>query len=177
MRKLIMFTSGVAVVAVLGVAVVEAQRPGRNAAAGQAQVGPRGGARGPAFAQGRGGMQAGRRGGGPGFMGAGIAGGLDLTEAQRDALVDLQRGTRDQSAALADELTTARHALHRAIFADARNDAEVADLAAKVGTLEQQLQAIRLKSEIATADLLTAEQKEIVRTRPARGPGRGGRGR
>jgi Spy/CpxP family protein refolding chaperone len=122
-------------------------------------------------------MQAGRRGGGPGFMGAGIAGGLDLTEAQRDALADLQRGTRDQSAALADELTTARHALHRAIFADARKDAEVADLATKVGTLEQQLQAIRLKSEIATADLLTAEQKEIVRTRPARGPGRGGRGR
>lgn len=182
MRKIIILTSGVAAALVLGVTVVDAQRPRGADRPDRPAVAQRG-ERGPAFAQGgrfgRGGPGLqGRRGGGPAFGGIlGAARGLELTDDQRASIDDVARGTRDQAAPVADELQVARRALHRAVFADARDEAEVNELAAQVASLEQQLHAIHLKAELAAADVLTPDQKEIVRTRPQRGPGGRGRGR
>jgi len=185
MRKIIILTSGVAAALVLGVTVVDAQRPRAADRPDRPAVAQRGD-RGPAFAQGgrfgrfaRGGPGLqGRRGGGPAFGGIlGAARGLELTDDQRASIEDVARGTRDQAAPIADELQVARRALHRAVFADTRDETAVNELAAQVASLEQQLAAIHLKAELATADVLTADQKAIVRTRPQRGPGGRGRGR
>jgi Spy/CpxP family protein refolding chaperone len=190
MRRTFILISSVAAVALLGVTTIDAQRARPGGQGQRAALGARGaqgapmlarggrgqgfvqgarGARGPAFAQGG---RAGR--GGPGGRA-----GLDLTDAQRDALRDLQQSTRDQSAPLADELGTTRRALTRAILADERDDAAVQALAAKVAALDQQLAAIHLSSELARADVLTAEQRQTLRTRDGQGRrgGRGGPGR
>lgn len=181
MRKVIILTSGVAAALVMGVGVValDAQR-GRGGdgqarpAIEQAQRGQRGPAfgRNGRFGRGQDGPIAGRRGPGRGGP-AGFGPGLELTEDQQATLQDLRVSARDQSAPIADELRTAKNALHRAVYADESDNAAVSELAAKVASLEQQLAALHLANEQAIADVLTAEQKEIVRTRGVRGPRRG----
>lgn len=202
MRRFTLLLTGVSVAVLLGIATVDAQRPPRAQARNPAgiaqpgagpgfQLGPMGrGARGRGWAaapRGRGGP-----GGGPGLgRGRGLGAGLELTDEQRNAIQDLHLAARDESAEAADALQSAQHALHRAVFADERDDAEVAELTGQVAALRQQLADARLKTQMAVADLLTAEQKELMRTRPqgrgqglrqgfgqGRGPGFGrGRGR
>jgi len=189
MRKFTLVLTGVSVAVLLGVATVDAQRPMRAQARGQAGIDQRGA--GPGFqlgpmgrgAQGRGWAAAprgrGGPGGGPGLgRGLGFGAGLELTDEQREAIQDLHVAARDESAETVDALQTAERALHRAVFADERDEAEVAELTSQVAALRQQLADARLKTQLAVADLLTAEQKELVRTRPrGRGPGVGqGRG-
>jgi Spy/CpxP family protein refolding chaperone len=186
MRRLIILSSSVAVAALLGITVLDAQRPrGGDPAGRQAAVDQRGDRQGPASMRGgrgdRGRMagpagQAGRRGGpafGPGLR---LGPGLELTDEQREAVQAAERSARDASAPVADELQVARRALHRAVFADTRDDAAVGELAAKVAALENQLAALHLTSQVALADLLTDEQKQAVRTRTGRGPGGAARG-
>lgn len=192
MRKLTLLLTGVSVAVLLGVATVDAQRPVRAQARAQAGVAQPGA--GPGFQLGPMGRGAQRRGwaaaprgrggpgGGPGLgRGRGFGAGLELTDEQRSAIQDLHVAARDESAGTADALQTAQRALHRAIFADERDDAEVAELTGQVAALRQQLADARLETQMAVADLLTAEQKELMRTRPqGRGQGRGpgfGRGR
>ena len=143
--------------------------PGQGLGPGQ-QLGP---------GAGRGGqMQGQRRGAGPAGSavrrgaGGGLAA-LDLTDEQRVTITNLQRTTRDQAAPLQDELVFTRKALHRALFADERDDATVANLAAKASALEKQLADLHLKQATAMADVLTAEQRETMRLRQGRGRGAG----
>ncbi len=156
-------------------------RPGRGMEPG------RGNGQGPGAGQqlgpgaGRGGeMQRGRRGGGPAGPGARRGGGLaalDLTDEQRVAITGLQRATRDESAPLQDELTYTRQTLRRALFADERDDAVVANLSTKVSALEKQLADLHVKQAMAMADVLTPQQRETMRLADGRGPGRfAGRG-
>jgi Spy/CpxP family protein refolding chaperone len=183
----------VAAAALATATVVNAQRPGgagRGAMmTGQQMAGPRGA--GPA--PGRGGM--GQRGMGPGMMGRGgpgaggqdmlppFAGALGLTDEQRAKAETLARAARDQAAPIRDELELAHKNLHREAFADKRDDKKLADLTAKVATLERQLLDAHVKAQTAFADVLTATQREIARVAPGgpHGPmgrmgGRGGGG-
>jgi Spy/CpxP family protein refolding chaperone len=109
----------------------------------------------------------------------GPAGLFDLTADQRTAIQAIERTARDQSAAVSDELEFARRALRREVFADARNAGTVQTLASKIATLEKQLFDLRLKTDVAVADVLTPTQRERMRIQGGRTgqPGFGGRGR
>ena len=137
------------------------------------------------------GPRAGRRGGRPDgagpqdpTRGSGLGpAALDLTQEQRTQITDLQRAARDQAAPLEDELVFARRTLHRELFADARDNAQVSNLSEKIATLERQLADLRTTATVAMADLLTPEQRETMRLMGdrrgglGRGPGRPGVGR
>jgi Spy/CpxP family protein refolding chaperone len=148
--------------------------------------GPRAGRPGFGAMQGRGRGFAFRQNVGPGQgrgpMGrGGVGAGLNLTDDQRAKVEALHKTSRDQSDAIADELEFTRQTLHRETFADARDDRKIADLVAKVTTLEKQLFDIRLQTQTAISDLLTAEQRATMRAREgrggmARGPRGGGPG-
>lgn len=127
--------------------------------------------------------QAQRQGRGPAMRGAGRgvgpAGLLDLTADQRTTIQAIERTARDQSAALSDELEFTQRTLRREVFADARNAATVQTLASKIATLEKQLFDLRVKTDVAVADVLTPTQRERMRIHGGRTgqPGFGGRGR
>lgn len=135
------------------------QDPGRRPGPGQG-----------AGQQGRGG----RMGGGP--LGAALIG-LDLTEEQRTKIAGLRKANREEVQAIETELRTSQSALHRELFADTRDAAKIADLAAKVSLLQRQLTDFNVKNSAALSAVLTAEQRAIVREREGRGGGgpRGGR--
>lgn len=179
-KSILAVGAGLAIVA--GAAVVEAQRPDRGTIAqdqGRIEQGP--GSRGRF---GIGPQQRGRQGfgrfaqagpgrGGPmrGFgrgMGGPMFAGLELTEEQRTKIADIHRGERDAAGPMADELGVARRALHRATFADARDDAEIAKLTATIANLEKQLLDRQVKTQLEVAGVLTAEQREQVRGRRGR---------
>jgi Spy/CpxP family protein refolding chaperone len=101
-------------------------------------------------------------------MGGPMFAGLELTEEQRTKIADIHRGERDAVGPMADELGVARRALHRATFADTRDDAEIAKLTATIANLEKQLLDRRVKTELEVAGVLTAEQREQVRGRRGR---------
>jgi Spy/CpxP family protein refolding chaperone len=179
-KSILAVGAGLAIVA--GAAVVEAQRrPDRAMLADQGRIEQGPGARGRF---GPGPDQRGRRGfggfaqagpgrGGPmrGFgrgMGGPMFAGLDLTEEQRTKIADIHRGDRDAAGPVADELMIARRNLHRATFADRRDDAEIAKLTATIANLEKQLLDRRVKTELEVAAVLTAEQREQVRGRRGR---------
>ena len=195
-RRLLGIGLGATALALTLTAGVAAQRagaqPGPPESSQPMMQGPRGRGAGP-----MGGPRAGARPGGPGDMGpgeaqrqgrgpamragrgGGPAGLLDLTADQRTAIQAIERSARDQSAALADELEFTRRTLRREVFADARNAATVQTLASKIATLEKQLFDLRVKSDVAVADVLTATQRERMRIQGGRTgqPGFGGRGR
>ena len=132
--------------------------------------------------QGRGGkpeQRAGQQGrggriGGP--MG-GPLGVLNLTEEQRTKIAGLRRAEREEAGPVETELRTAETALHRELFADARDGGRVADLAAKVTSLQKQLTDLRVKHSASLSGVLTPEQRATLREREGRGGGpRGGRG-
>ena len=159
-----------------GAAVLDAHRGRANRAAQDDQAGVEQGrgARGafgqaPRQGRGSGGFGQGAPGrGGPGRGGRGVLGGpmlaaLDLTDDQRTKIEEIQRTGREAVAPLAEALLTAQQALHRATFADQRDDAEIAKLTTTIANVEKQLLENRVKSELAVAAVLTAEQREKVR--------------
>jgi len=133
----------------------------------------------PGQPQGRGGRGRGGVGpqapAGPGSP-VGELAGLDLTADQRGTIEQLQRGARDQGAPFSDELQFTQKTLHRELFADKRDAARIASLQTKISGLEKQLADLRIKTAMAVADVLTAEQRETMRLRDGNIPG-GGRGR
>jgi Spy/CpxP family protein refolding chaperone len=124
------------------------------------------------------GQQArGGRGGPTGRFGFGVAG-LNLTEEQREKVSTIQRAAREQAAPAEAELRAAQRDLHRELFADGRDAAKIADLSANVAALQQQLADLHVTTTSSLSDLLTDEQRAIVRARDGHGgPGRGGPGR
>jgi Spy/CpxP family protein refolding chaperone len=110
------------------------------------------------------------RGGAPGRGGFAA---LNLTDDQRTTIAGLQRASRDQAVPIEDELEYTRRTLHRELFADKRDNAKVTSLSAKVASLEKQLTDLRVKSQIAIADVLTPAQRETMRVME---PGRRGVG-
>lgn len=98
---------------------------------------------------------------------------LALTEEQRTRITDLQRAGRDQASPIDDELQVNRKALHRELFADKRDAGKIADLSAKIASLEKQLADLHVKTATAVADVLTAEQRETMRLADGRGRGMG----
>ena len=98
---------------------------------------------------------------------------LNLTDDQRTTIQKLQRASRDQAVPIEDELEFTRRTLHRELFADKRDNGKVTSLSAKAASLEKQLTDLRVKSEIAMADVLTPEQRETMRVME---PGRRGIG-
>ena len=100
--------------------------------------------------------------------------GLNLTDDQRAQVSEIRRAGRDQAGPVEQELRAAQHALHRELFADARDAAKVADLSSKVAVLQKQLAELHVKTASSVADVLTAEQRAAIRERGRRGgPGRG----
>ncbi|MEZ5319054.1 MAG: Spy/CpxP family protein refolding chaperone [Vicinamibacterales bacterium] len=176
-------TIGAAAVAVmLGVAVVDAQRPflrERQGARGPAQDVRGGGPGGPGGGPQFGPMRRGR--GGPGFgpagaLGPGLAWALDLTDAQKEALAGIRKTANDAAQPIHESLRTAERDLRNAIFAETFDAKVVADLAQKVDGLRDQLDAIHLKAETDTAATLTAEQRTKMKDAPGRRGGRGNAG-
>jgi Spy/CpxP family protein refolding chaperone len=101
---------------------------------------------------------------------------LALTEDQQTKMQSLHQAQRTEVSGVADELTAARRDLRAETFADARDNAKIVALAAKVSTLEKQLLDLQVRHQTAVADLLTPEQRARLRAAPA-GSGRGrGRG-
>jgi Spy/CpxP family protein refolding chaperone len=175
MKKVVLVvTAGLAIVA--GAAVVDAQRSreDRGAFAGdQVRIGPgyarramfglmprQGGGRGPG-----GGVQGPGRGGrgGPGGFGGPMLAALDLTEEQRTKIQEIHRSSRESVGPIAEQMGTAQRALHLATFAETRDDGEIAKLTSTIANLEKQLLDQRVKTDLAIAAVLTAEQREKVR--------------
>jgi len=133
-------------------------------------------------AQGRGTMAGRGRGAGPQGPtvgpGSGLENlaGLDLTADQRRTIDQLNRANRDQGAPFADELQFTQKTLHRELFADKRDAGKIANLQTKISGLEKQLADLRIKTAMAMADVLTAEQRETMRLRDG-AVAAGGRGR
>lgn len=155
----------------VGQVAQDPQQPGPPGSRQRMGMGPGRGPRGqggPMMGPGRGGPMTGRGGG------AGLAA-LNLSEEQRAKIDELHRTARDQSAPIADELALARKTLHREVFAEKRDEAKVASLAAKVATLQKQLADLHLKTSLAVAGELSADQRETMRLHD--GAGFGGRGR
>jgi Spy/CpxP family protein refolding chaperone len=130
------------------------------------------------------------RGPGPGRFGgrgavfAGVTRNLDLTPEQRTKMQGIVDGVRVKVEPLADELRVSQRALRAEMFADTKDESKIAGLSARVQTLNKQIADIRLESTSAIASVLTAEQRERVRTATGRepdaargGPGGGGPGR
>jgi Spy/CpxP family protein refolding chaperone len=166
MRTRIIVLGSTALAVLFAVAAVDAQR-GRMGPG----IGPGG--------QGRGGMMGPAGSGQPG-RGFGRGGPmapldrlLDLTDDQRGRVEDITRTARDQSAPLADELEFVRETLHRELFADKPSNAKIAELSGKIANLQRDLQDIHVKSQIAVADVLTAEQRQTMRGHAGRGRGPG----
>jgi Spy/CpxP family protein refolding chaperone len=164
-----------------GAAFVSAQarEQGRDQGVSAAQHGRRGGpqiGRGPGMMGGRGPAMAGR---GQGIRGGGFGSGLaalNLTDEQRTKVTDLHRAERDQAVPIHDELQLARKTLQRELFADKRDTGRIRDLSSTIAKFEERLSDLHVKTAMAVADVLTAEQRETMRLRESRneGPRRGG---
>jgi Spy/CpxP family protein refolding chaperone len=124
--------------------------------------------------RGPGGRGPGRGGrGGPGRLGGPMLEALDLTDDQRTKIQELHRSSREAGRTIAEELAQAQRSLHLATFAASRDDGEIAKLTSTIGNLEKQMLDLRVKTDLEIAAVLTAEQREKVRTAEGRGRGRG----
>jgi len=171
---------GLAAAALIGgAAVIHAQRPVGPGQLGpgrpEAAIGQRFGRGGPGAGPMRGGRGFGPMRGGPGMgpeFGRGVPGGFfripDLTTEQRDRIRDITDEARKASDGVMENVRAAEKDLHLAVLADTRDAAKVAELGAKVSALRQQIFDAHLKTQLAIADVLTAEQRQALRDRPRR---------
>lgn len=125
------------------------------------------------------------RAGGPGRLGGRFGGplgrvalrGLDLTEDQKTQVAAIVSESREDVHPIVEELRAARLSLRDAIFADGSDPAAVESLTQKVTELERRMTDIRNSRSTAIADVLTSEQREMLRGRTGPGAERGGPGR
>ena len=123
-------------------------------------------------------LAQGPRGGGrgPGGPGGGrnqvefLSGYLGLTEAQTTAAKAIFDAANTASTTLRGTLQSAHDALEAGVKAGA-SDSQIDQLAAAVGAVQGQLEAIRAKSDVKFRALLTADQKTKFDSR-GNGPGR-----
>jgi Spy/CpxP family protein refolding chaperone len=122
----------------------------------------------------------------PGGPGRGLAGGgllsprvverLDLTGAQREQVTAIVRGARDEAAPVRQQLRASHRALRQAMLASTPHTGAIATLTAEVERLRQQVHAIHVKATTTVAAVLTAEQREQLRSATQRRRGRSVRG-
>jgi Spy/CpxP family protein refolding chaperone len=98
---------------------------------------------------------------------------LGLTAEQQAAIARIRTNAREKTAPLAGELRVAARNLHREIVAAPGDTDAVKALPERVSTLRQQIADARLEARIATAALLTDEQRAKLPT--AMGPRAGNR--
>jgi Spy/CpxP family protein refolding chaperone len=95
-----------------------------------------------------------------------LAARLNLTDAQRQQVLALFTAADKDSAPVDEKLAQARRSLREATKKDAP-DAEIEQLAATIGTLTGQLEAIQAKADAAFYKLLTTQQREQFDRRPS----------
>jgi Spy/CpxP family protein refolding chaperone len=88
---------------------------------------------------------------------------LQLTDDQAAAIERVTRDGCDASQPLAEQNGELRGALQAAILSDARDPGKIADLVARIGAIEQQLLDVHVRTHVAIADVLTAEQRAKLR--------------
>jgi Spy/CpxP family protein refolding chaperone len=120
---------------------------------------------------------------GPGFGLLGPIQRLGLTDAQKDQVKGIAGAHAEEFKALGERAREARRALQEAIAADPINDATIRQKSAEVAAVDADLAVASAHARAEVLKVLTAEQREQLKTfaeeRGARGGpgGRGGRGR
>jgi Spy/CpxP family protein refolding chaperone len=104
-----------------------------------------------------------------------LASRLNLTDTQKQQVLSLYTATDQNSEALENKLAQARRSLREATRRNAP-DTEIDQLAATIGFLFGQLEAIQAKADTAVYNTLTAEQRQKM-DRGRGGPGGLGRRR
>ena len=114
-----------------------------------------------------------QRGGGPGreFGPLPLLRQLDLTDAQRQQIQALVQERRPDESAM-KKLGDLHHDLNAAIFADAPDTAKIEQLKASISEAETAALAERVDLQLKIAQILTPEQRAKARDLPP-GPGRG----
>lgn len=95
--------------------------------------------------------------------------GLNLTDTQRDQIWKLREDHRAATRDEAFELRTARRELRRETLADQPDPQKIENLRAQVAELSSALQNRRLELREHIAQVLTPEQREILRQRQEQG--------
>lgn len=106
---------------------------------------------------------------------------LNLTEAQKAQIRELHDNARTASEQYFTALNNARTNLKTVVEAASFNEEQARQILAAKNAAETELEIIRLRTDSAIFNLLTAEQKaklvEFEAQRPERGGHRGGRGK
>jgi Spy/CpxP family protein refolding chaperone len=113
-----------------------------------------------------GGGGPGMMGGGPGMMGPGrMLSGLDLTEDQTTQVQKIHDDLRRRNWAVRGGLMEERVKLRDLYAAPNFDQAAIAAVYKRIGELRQQMLESRLQAHAATEKVLTAEQREQLRSR------------
>ncbi len=115
----------------------------------------------------------GRTGGRQGGMMGPLAG-LDLTDAQEEAVEQLQESTREQGTDLRIEMRRLQHDLEGEMLEEKPDAGKVRELAEQIGGIRTQLEIQHLEMRLAIRELLTEEQLDQLLSRPRMGLGRRG---
>lgn len=117
---------------------------------------------------GQGGKAGGKTTGEVGFPGCGgpemkmerLAKKLDLSADQQAAIQKIHERSREESVSLRKDLMKLGHQLKGEMLADSPSEKTVLDLNSKIGEIETELKALKLKSRLAVRKELTAEQRD-----------------
>lgn len=154
MKRTVMAAAVVAALTAAAVAVT-AQGPGPR--------GPRGGQMGP-----------GGPGGPRGPMPVELIRGLDLSDAQRDQVRTIAESHREAFTEVAGKMRDARERLTAAVDADTVDEAAIRAASANVAAVMADEAVLRAKVRAEIFNILTPEQQQQAKQRPAR-PRRAGR--
>ncbi len=108
---------------------------------------------------------------------------LNFTDAQKEQVKNIADSHRDEWKALGDRARTAREALHAAITAESVDEGLIRQRSADVAAIEADLAVAQARTHAEVFQILTAEQKEQLKTFEAEAKNRmeqrrqGGRGR
>ena len=110
---------------------------------------------------------------GPGFRGPGGPMGMlprlgpdvALTDAQRDQIKAIAESHKDDWKALADRARTAHKALNEAVTAEPINEALIRQKSSEVAAVDADMAVARARAHAEVFQILTADQKEKVRSR------------
>jgi Spy/CpxP family protein refolding chaperone len=90
---------------------------------------------------------------------------IALTDAQRDQIKAIAESHRDDWKALADRARTAHMALYDAVTADSLNEPLVRQKSSEVAAVDADMAVARARVRTEVMQILTAEQKEKLRSK------------